>query len=67
MRETLSGVYKFELVWYNIRPSHVEYRYIIAPEVGIFPEVEGRGKYSQPRMQHAPIFHKEGLSIYFIT
>ena len=34
----------------------------IALKVGIFPEAEGRGKYSLPR-----IFHKEGLNIYFIT
>ena len=49
------GVYKFELVRY------VYYKYStlpcgisinIAPKVGIFPEAEGRGKYSLPRVQY---------------
>ena len=39
----------------------------IALKVGIFPEAEGRGKYSLPRAQYLSIFHKEGLNIYFIT
>ena len=55
--ETLSGVYKFELKRY----VYIYYKYFtlprgisinIAPEVGIFPEAEGRGKYSLPRVQY---------------
>ena len=30
-------------------------------KVGIFSEAEGRGKYSLPRVQYMPIFHKEGF------
>ena len=33
----------------------------IVPKVGIFPEAGGRGKYSLPRVQYMPIFHKEGF------
>ena len=33
----------------------------IEPKVGIFSEAEGRGKYSLPRVQYMPIFHKEGF------
>ena len=33
----------------------------IEPKVGIFSEAEGRGKYSLPRVQYTPIFHKEGF------
>ena len=33
----------------------------IEPKVGIFLEAEGRGKYSLPRVQYMPIFHKEGF------
>ena len=33
----------------------------IEPKVGIFSEVEGRGKYSLPRVQYMSIFHKEGF------
>ena len=29
----------------------------------MFPEAKGRGKYSLPRVQYVPIFHKEGLII----
>ena len=35
--------------------------YYIEPKVGIFSEAEGRGKYSLPRVQYMPIFHKEGF------
>ena len=46
----------------------MEYRYIhIASKVGIFPEAEGQGKYSLPRVQYVTMFHKEGLNIYSIT
>ena len=44
----------------NIQPFRVEYRYILS-KVGIFPEAGGRGKYSLPRVQYMPIFHKEGF------
>ena len=37
----------------------------IVPKVGIFPEAKGQGKYSLPRVQYVPIFHKEGLNIYW--
>ena len=33
----------------------------IEPKVGIFSEAEGQGKYSLPRVQYMPIFHKEGF------
>ena len=33
----------------------------IEPKVGIFSEAEGRRKYSLPRGQYMPIFHKEGF------
>ena len=33
----------------------------IEPKVGIFSEAESRGKYSLPRVQYMPIFHKEGF------
>ena len=69
----LSGLlYKFELVLYKC----IYYKYStlprgiainIAPKVGIFPEPEGWGKYSLPRVQYISIFHEEGLDIYFIT
>ena len=36
----------------------------IEPKVGIFSEAEGRGKYSLPRVQYMPIFHKEGFRIF---
>ena len=45
----------------NIQTFRVEYRYILNRKVGIFSEAEGRGKYSLPRVQYMPIFHKEGL------
>ena len=45
----------------NIQPFRVEYRYILYPKVGIFPEAGGRGKYSLQRVQYMPIFHKEGF------
>ena len=38
----------------------------IAPKIGIFPKVEGRGKYSLLSVQYEPIVHKEGLNIYFL-
>ena len=38
-----------------VYPIHIE------PKVGIFSEAEGRGKYSLPRVQYMPIFHKEGF------
>ena len=37
----------------------------IESKVGIFSEAEGRGKYSLPRVQYMPIFHKEGFSIVY--
>ena len=37
----------------------------IAPKVGIFPEAEGQGKYSLPRVQCTDI--PQGLNNYFIT
>ena len=46
---------------------HTTVTVYITPKVGIFPEAEGRGKYSLPRRQYLPIFHKEGLNIFFIT
>ena len=33
----------------------------IASKVGIFSKAEGRGKYSLPRVQYMPAFHKEGF------
>ena len=39
----------------------------IAPKVGIFPKVEGRGKYLLPKVIYVLMFHKGGLNIYFIT
>ena len=36
----------------------------IESKVGIFSEAEGRGKYSLPRVQYMPIFHKEGFLIF---
>ena len=30
----------------------------------MFSEAEGRGKYSLPRVQYMPIFHKEGFGIF---
>ena len=59
--ETLSGVYKFELVRYIYIYIYIYYKYStlpsgisinIAPKVGIFPEAEGRGKYSLLRVQY---------------
>ena len=32
----------------------------IAPKVGIFPEAEGRGKYSLPRVQYYRYFTRKG-------
>ena len=39
----------------------------VALKVGIFPEAKGRGKYTLPRVQYIPIFHKDGLNSNFIT
>ena len=44
---------------YSTLPSGIS-GYIV-PKVGIFPEAGGRGKYSLPRVQYMPIFHKEGF------
>ena len=44
---------------YSTLPSGIS-AYIV-PKVGIFPEAGGRGKYSLPRVQYMPIFHKEGF------
>ena len=44
---------------YSTLPSGIT-AYIV-PKVGIFPEAGGRGKYSLPRVQYMPIFHKEGF------
>ena len=44
---------------YSILPSGISV-YIVL-KVGIFPEAGGRGKYSLPRVQYMPIFHKEGF------
>ena len=56
---TLSGVYKFELVRYMCIYIYYKYSTLprgitinIAPKVGTFPEAEGRGKYSLPRVQY---------------
>ena len=48
----------------NIQPFRVEYRYCIASKVGIFLEAEGQGKYSLPRVQYMPAFHKKGFRIF---
>ena len=54
--------YRINIYILNIQPIRVEYRYILYPaKVGIFPEAGGRGKYSLPRVQYMPIFHKEGF------
>ena len=53
--EKLSVVYKFKLVRYIYYKHSTLLRGIsinIALKVGIFPEAEGRGKYSLPRMQY---------------
>ena len=42
---------------YSTFPSGISV--YIVPKVGIFPEAGGRGKYSLPRVQYMPIFHKE--------
>ena len=47
---------------YSTLPSGISVH--IAASVGIFPEAEGLGKYSLPRVQYVPIFHKKGLNIY---
>ena len=44
---------------YSTLPSGISV--YIVPKVGIFPEAGGRGKYSLPRVQYMPIFHKEGF------
>ena len=44
---------------YSTLPSGISV--YIVPKVGIFPEAEGRGKYSLPRVQYMPILHKEGF------
>ena len=51
---------------YSILPSGISV--YIVPKVGIFPETGGRGKYSLPRVQYMPIFHKEGFEylVYYI-
>ena len=54
-RESLSGVYKLELVRYiyykySTLPRGISIN--IAPKVGIFPEAKGRGNYSLPRVQY---------------
>ena len=47
---------------YSTLPSGIS-AYIV-PKVGIFTEAGGRGKYSLPRVQYMPIFHKEGFWIF---
>ena len=44
---------------YSTLPSVISV--YIVPKVVIFPEAGGRGKYSLPRVQYMPIFHKEGF------
>ena len=44
---------------YSTLPSGISV--YLVPKVGIFPEAGGRGKYSLPRVQYMPIFHKEGF------
>ena len=44
---------------YSTLPSGISV--YIVHKVGIFPEAGGRGKYSLPRVQYMPIFHKEGF------
>ena len=45
---------------YSTLPRGILY---IEPKVGMFSEAEGREKYSLPRVQYMPIFHKEGFNI----
>ena len=49
---------------YSILPCKISID--MAPKAGMFPEAEGRGKYSLPRVQYVSIFHKEGLNIYLL-
>ena len=63
-RDTLSSVqsrivYIYIYTKYSTLPSGISV--YIVPKVGIFPEAGGRGKYSLPRVQYMPIFHKEGF------
>ena len=51
-------IYKY-YTKYSTLPSGIS-AYIVL-EVGIIPEAGGRGKYSLPRVQYMPIFHKEGF------
>ena len=44
---------------YSTLPSGISV-YIVL-KVGIFPEAGGRGKYSLPRVQYMPAFHKGGV------
>ena len=62
---TLSGVYKFELVRYRC----MCYKYStlprgilinIAGKLGIFPEAEGRGKYSLPKVLYYQYSKRKG-------
>ena len=56
---TAKGPYNIIYTKYSTLPSGISV-YIVL-KVGIFPEAGGRGKYSLPRVQYMPIFHKEGF------
>ena len=55
--ENRGYIYIYIYTKYSTLPSGI----YIVPKVGIFPEAGGRGKYSLPRVQYMPIFHKEGF------
>ena len=52
-------VHKHIYAKYSTLPSGISVYSV--PKVGIFPEAGGQGKYSLPRVQYMPIFHKEGF------
>ena len=60
--ETLSGVTngnrRYIYYKYSTLPRGISIN--IAPKVGIFPEAEGRGKYSLPRVQYYRYFTRKG-------